>query len=100
MPGHEHEDFARIGPPLQGRLVRLRAIEEGDLSAMNEMFTDGEVLRHIESVVFPQPVASTRQWWMSTRGDPSVFPFAIETSAGALAGARHPREVRARGRTG
>jgi RimJ/RimL family protein N-acetyltransferase len=98
MPGHEHEDFARIQPPLEGRLVRLRAIEEADLPGMNEMFTDVEVLRHIESVVFPQPVALTRQWWLGTRGDPTVFAFAIETLAGELCGACDLRQVGGRSR--
>jgi RimJ/RimL family protein N-acetyltransferase len=99
MPGHEHEDFGRIRPPLEGRLVRLRAIEERDLPGLNEMFTDPEVLRYIESVVFPEPVASTRRWWMGTRDDPSTFAFAIETLAGELAGACDLREVSGRSRT-
>lgn len=99
MPGHEHEDFTRVQPPLEGGLVRLRAIEEADLPAMNEMFTDGEVLRHIEAVVFPQPVALTRQWWQSTRGDPSVFAFAVETLVGELAGACDLRQVSGRSRS-
>lgn len=99
MPGHEHEDFTRVRPALEGRLVRLRAIEEADLRGMNEMFTDPEVLRQIEAVVFPQPVALTRQWWLGTRDDPTVFAFAIETLAGELCGACDLRQVNGRSRT-
>jgi RimJ/RimL family protein N-acetyltransferase len=97
MPGRE--DFGRVRPPLEGRLVRLRAIREDDLPLMNEMFTDPEVLRHLSAVTFPQPVGSAREWWQGTRADPTTFAFVIETLAGELAGACDLREVNGQSRT-
>lgn len=84
---HLHPDFRRIPPPLEGSLVRLRAVEESDLPAINAMFNDPEVLAHLQQVVFPQPLSGTRAWWEAVRTDPASAIFAVETQAGELAGA-------------
>jgi RimJ/RimL family protein N-acetyltransferase len=85
MPGHEHEDFHRVRSPLQGRVTRLRAVEEADLPRVHELFSDPEVLRYL-SVTWPQPLAGTRTWWEETRRDPDSVTLAIETLAGELVG--------------
>jgi len=82
-----HEDFRRIRPPLEGSLVRLRAVEEADLPALHQMFNDPEVLYYLQVVTFPEAFAGTRAWWESSRRDRSVVNFVIETLPGELAGA-------------
>ena len=56
-------DFQRVRPPLEGALVRLRAVEESDLRRIHEMFNDPEVLHFLEVVTFPEPTADTVAWW-------------------------------------
>jgi RimJ/RimL family protein N-acetyltransferase len=87
MAEHLHEDFRRITPPLEGSLVRLRAVEESDLPTLHDMFNDPDVLSYLQVVTFPQPVAGTRAWWEATRGDPSTVNVVIETLPGELVGA-------------
>jgi RimJ/RimL family protein N-acetyltransferase len=85
MRGPDHQDFHRIRSPFEGELVRLRAIEEEDLARINEMFWDPAVTEHL-TVVWPEPVTSTKEWLEARRRDPNAFPFAIETLAGELIG--------------
>jgi RimJ/RimL family protein N-acetyltransferase len=87
MPGIEKEkdDFTRIRSPFEGKLVRLRAIEEDDLPSIHDMFNDPEVQRTI-SVNWPEPLAGTQQWWEGSRANPTTANFAIETVAGELVG--------------
>lgn len=87
MAHHLHEDFRRIRPPLEGSLVRLRAVEEADLETIHAMFNDPDVLYFLEQVTFPQAVRGTRDWWEASRGSPGVNTFAIETLSGELVGA-------------
>src|SRR5437667_11945197 len=77
-----HEDFRRVRPALEGELVRLRALEEGDLPRLNEMFNDPEVLQHLDVVPFGQPLAGIREWWEASRGPRDQMLFAIETLPG------------------
>ena len=86
MAEHLHDDFRRVQPPLEGRLVRLRAVEEADLRLIHDMFNDPDVLYFLEAVVFPQPHSGTHQWWESTRASSNDVTFAIETLAGELVG--------------
>lgn len=87
MAGRIHEDFARIRPPLEGRLVRLRAVEESDLPRIHDMFNDPDVLYFLEAVIFPEPHSGTRAWWEGSRNDPSTLNLAVESLAGELVGA-------------
>ena len=48
-------------PALEGRLVRLRAREQADLSRLNEMFNDPDVLAGL-TFAFPQSKAGIREW--------------------------------------
>jgi RimJ/RimL family protein N-acetyltransferase len=84
---HLHEDFRRIRPPLEGSLVRLRAVEEADLEAIHAMFNDPDVLYFLDQVTFPQAAAGTRGWWEATRADEGANTFVIETLSGELVGA-------------
>jgi RimJ/RimL family protein N-acetyltransferase len=82
-----HEDFRRIRPPLEGSLVRLRAVEGSDLVALHQMFNDPDVLYYLQVVTFPEAVAGTRAWWESSRKDPGTVSFVIETLPGEMVGA-------------
>jgi RimJ/RimL family protein N-acetyltransferase len=86
MSGRGRNDFSRIVSPFEGRLVRLRAIEEDDLQAIHDMFNDVDVQRTL-AVNWPQPLPGTRQWWEGSRANPTTANFAIETLAGELVGA-------------
>ena len=64
------------GSPFEGRLVRLRAVEEDDLVWINSEFWNPNVTRTLMAV-WPESLAGTRAWWEATRAhDPG--PFAIE----------------------
>jgi RimJ/RimL family protein N-acetyltransferase len=80
-PTEPHEDFRRIEPALEGKLVRLRAVEDDDVPRLNEMFSDTEVLRGLQ-VAFPQPEASAREFYEQSRKSEDTMSFAIETLAG------------------
>jgi RimJ/RimL family protein N-acetyltransferase len=68
-------------PPLHGALVRLRAREQADLTRLNSMYNDPEVLAGLE-MAFPQPVAGIRGWMERTRDSSSQAVFVIETLQG------------------
>jgi RimJ/RimL family protein N-acetyltransferase len=75
-------DDGRVAPaPLHGELVRLRAREAADLSTLNAMFDDPEVLAGLQ-MAFPQPMAGIRAWYEHTRSSDTFAVFAIETLAG------------------
>jgi len=80
--GQLHEDFRRIRPPLEGELVRLRAIEEDDLPRLNELFNDADVLVHLDVVPFGQPLTGIREFWERTRARDDLVNFVIETLPG------------------
>jgi RimJ/RimL family protein N-acetyltransferase len=87
MPDRQPDDFERVRSTFEGKLVRLRAIEEDDLTGLSELFNDPEVLHFLQQVVFPEPLAGTLAWWKQTRASPSQEAFAVETLAGELIGA-------------
>jgi RimJ/RimL family protein N-acetyltransferase len=84
MPGRDHQDFHRITSPFVGERVLLRAVEETDLVRINQLFWDPEVTQHL-SVVWPEPVAGTREWWEGSRSA-GAAQFAIETLSGEFLG--------------
>jgi RimJ/RimL family protein N-acetyltransferase len=92
------DDFRRITPPLEGRLIRLRAVEGSDLARISELFNDPDVLFFLDQVVFPQAPSGTRDWWLSARSQPGQQLFAIETRAGELIGVCDLRAVNDRSR--
>jgi len=85
MPGHEHEDFRRIRSPFEGALVCLRALEEGDLPRVNELFWDPDVTAGV-GAGWPEPLAGTRTFWERARANPATQLFAIDVG-GELVGA-------------
>jgi RimJ/RimL family protein N-acetyltransferase len=97
MTDARHQDFARIPPPLEGRLVRLRPVEEADLPRVNELFWEPDVTEQLQ-VVWPEPLSGTRQWWERRRaaGEPYL---AIETLAGEFVGVCDLGRVEGRART-
>ena len=63
--------------PFEGRLVRLRAVEESDLDWINREFWNPNVNQFL-SLTWPESVHGTRGWWEATRRhDPG--PLLIET---------------------
>ena len=93
-----HHDFQRVRPPLEGELVRLRALEEADLPKVNEMVWEPDVTRFL-MIVWPEPLAGSREWWESSRRSTTGVPFAIETLAGELVGTCDLRDIEDRART-
>jgi RimJ/RimL family protein N-acetyltransferase len=94
----KHEDFRRIQSPLEGELVRLRAVEESDLPQIAEGFWEPEVSQYM-SMVWPEPAEGTRAWWEGTRRNPSTAAFVIETLAGDLVGVCSLEDISARHRS-
>jgi RimJ/RimL family protein N-acetyltransferase len=78
-------DLPHANSPFEGKLVRLRAIEEEDLVTIHDLFNDTDVQRTL-AVNWLEPLAGTRNWWEEARANPSTFAFAIETKAGELVG--------------
>jgi RimJ/RimL family protein N-acetyltransferase len=71
--------YEQADPPLEGRLVRLRAYERVDADTMNELFSDPDVLQGIGSVRFPQAIAGFKEFLDGVRGSRTTSAFAIET---------------------
>jgi RimJ/RimL family protein N-acetyltransferase len=92
-----NDAFARIRPPFEGSLVRLRAVDEGDLTAINEGLWDPEVTEQM-SIVWPEARAQTRQFWESIRASDSNLLLAIETLAGEFVGSVGLHGIDGRGR--
>jgi RimJ/RimL family protein N-acetyltransferase len=72
------EDFPRVRPPLEGRLVRLRPVEPEDASRLNPMFNDPDVLAGL-TVPMPQPEAGFHEWSETARGNRNELDLVIET---------------------
>jgi RimJ/RimL family protein N-acetyltransferase len=71
--------------PFEGKLVRLRAVEEDDVVVIHDLFNDPDVQRTL-AVNWLEPMAGTRTWWEGVRRNPLTYAFAIETKAGGLVG--------------
>jgi RimJ/RimL family protein N-acetyltransferase len=66
-----------IRSPFEGRLIRLRAVEEDDLGWINREFYNPNVLRFL-TIAWPASADGNRAWWEATRRkDPG--PMVIET---------------------
>lgn len=98
MAGAKHEDFKRIQSPFEGTLIRLRALEEGDLTRVNAGFWDPDVNQYM-STVWPEPMTGTREWLERVRKSPTTATFGIETMAGDLVGACSLEGISARHRS-
>ena len=66
--------------PLEGSLVRLRAREPADVSQLNALFDDPDVLAGL-LVAMPQSLAGFREWMAASRARENQEVFAIETLA-------------------
>ncbi|HEV8420309.1 MAG TPA: GNAT family protein, partial [Actinomycetota bacterium] len=85
MAAPKKDDFNRIRSPFEGSLVRLRAVEEGDIATINEAIWDPEVTEQM-SIAWPEAVAQTRQFSEWIRASDSNLLLAIETLAGEFVG--------------
>jgi RimJ/RimL family protein N-acetyltransferase len=70
-------------PAFQGRLVRLRAHEASDLSALNDLINDPEVGAGL-GMAMPQPVSGFKAFVEASVTDPGRQMFVIETLEGRL----------------
>jgi RimJ/RimL family protein N-acetyltransferase len=98
VAGGKHEDFRRIQSPLEGKLVRLRAVEETDLPLLNQGVWNPQVTQFL-SMAWPEPIAGTRRWWEAGRASPHHAAFVIETLAGELVGVCSLEGITARNRS-
>jgi RimJ/RimL family protein N-acetyltransferase len=94
-----HDDFRRVRPPLEGRLVRLRALEPDDLPRLQVLLNDPDVLAGI-TLPFPLPLAAELEWLDQIRASHSEIVFALETVEGELIGNCTLRGLDVRNRTG
>jgi RimJ/RimL family protein N-acetyltransferase len=94
-----HEDFRRVRQPLEGRLVRLRAIEPEDGARLNPMFNDPEVLAGL-TVAMPQALTGFDEWAEGVRQNRDEFDLIIETLEGEAIGACGLRGLNDRNRAG
>ena len=94
-----HEDFRRIPPPFEGRLVRLRPLEPEDASRLNPLFNDPDVLAGL-TFPFPQPAVGFIEWVESSRHSTDSIDFVIETIEGRAVGACGMRGLNDRNRSG
>jgi RimJ/RimL family protein N-acetyltransferase len=85
--------------PLEGDLVRLRAVEHSDVEWVNAHFWNPNVTRFLEAV-WPESTAGTEAFIASARASDTVVYFLIETLAGEPAGACSLDGISARTRTG
>jgi RimJ/RimL family protein N-acetyltransferase len=83
----------------EGRLVRLRPLEESDADALNPLFGDPAVLATLD-FAFPQSTTGFLEFVRSSRGSSSQVAFAIETLEGEAIGVCDLREIEPRARTG
>jgi RimJ/RimL family protein N-acetyltransferase len=72
--------------PLDGDLVRLRAVEESDHAWLNERFWNPEVTRYLE-IVWPESAAGTRGFVEAQRASATSVLFLVETLGGEPVGA-------------
>jgi RimJ/RimL family protein N-acetyltransferase len=84
--------------PLEGDLVRLRAVEESDVDWVNAHFWNPNVTRFLE-VVWPEPRAGTEAFLASARASDTSLVLLIETLAGDRAGVCSLDGIQARART-
>jgi RimJ/RimL family protein N-acetyltransferase len=71
--------------PFEGKVVRLRAVEEEDIAPIHHLFNDPDVQRTL-AFNWLEPVAGTRAWWEGVRKNPATAAFVIETLPGEMLG--------------
>jgi RimJ/RimL family protein N-acetyltransferase len=93
------QDTGTFRSPLEGDLVRLRAIEESDLAWLNERFWNPNVTRFLE-IVWPESLAGTRAYWEHVRSSGDLIAVVVETLDGKRVGACSLEALNPRARTG
>ncbi len=66
---------------IQGKKVRLRAVEPSDLPDYHRWLNDPKVIRHLE-LYAPLSTPDEEAWYEAMRADASQSVFAIETETG------------------
>jgi RimJ/RimL family protein N-acetyltransferase len=98
MESELDQDFRRIRPAFEGRLIRLRPPEPEDASRLNPMFGDPDVLAGV-TVPFPQPSTAFSEWVDAARRSDDSITFVIETLKGESIGACDLRHLNDRNRS-
>jgi len=80
MAGSVGTEGGSIRSPFEGRLIRLRAVEESDLEWINREFWNPAVTRFM-AAYWPESQGGTRAWWKSSRSK-HPGPMLIETLTG------------------
>jgi len=62
---------------LEGKLVRLRAIEEADLPLFHKWINDPEVTQFLQAYL-PVPLKNEQEWFDKARKDSSSVYFSVE----------------------
>jgi RimJ/RimL family protein N-acetyltransferase len=70
---------------IQGKRVRLRAVEPSDLPDYHRWLNDPEVIRYLK-IYAPFSMADEEAWYAEVREDPNQMVFAIEIETGQLIG--------------
>lgn len=70
---------------LQGKLVRLRAVEQDDLPLARAYLQDPEVLAYFGSYA-PMSLADEEDWYERDRKDPTTITFSIEVEGRYVGG--------------
>lgn len=71
---------------IKGKVVTLRAIEEGDLPTLHKWGNDPELWALLGGWRFPSSMRQTQKWFESLAGDPLNQRFAIDYPGVGLVG--------------
>ncbi len=71
---------------LEGRRVRLRPVQPGDLQKFVEWLVDPEVRRWLAALAEAPTLQDEVEWYENSRANPDNVLWAIETIAGQLIG--------------
>lgn len=78
---------------LEGRLVRLRPVQPGDLPRFAELLADPEVRRWLAALPEAPTLQDEVEWYEDSRANPDNVLWAIETAEGQLIGTVELRVV-------
>lgn len=71
---------------IKGKIVTLRAMSQGDLQMICDMFNDPELEDLVVGWAFPISIEQQRKWFENNLGDNRNFRFVIETKEDGAVG--------------
>lgn len=78
---------------IKGKIVTLRAVEEGDLPTLHRWGADPELWSMLGGWRFPSSMRQTRQWFEGLATDPLNQRFAIDAPDAGLVGTANLVEI-------